>query len=146
MDRLVGDARAHALVHHRVHHGLALHASLGERQQHGEHVPAMARIVARRQALGREELVVREDLEVEVGEAFAGTAPFVQVRQLLEAQARGHVGEVVLGAGVLHVARAVGHALDAVEAQLVHDGALALVVAARGRRPRSWSCSCWDGS
>ena len=82
--------------------------------------------------LGREEVVIGEELEVEVREARSRAAPIVQVRELLQAEARGDVGEVVLGARVLHVARAVGQALDAMEAQLLHDRALALVVQHEG--------------
>jgi hypothetical protein len=62
----------------------------------------------------------------------ARAAPVLQVRELLQAQSRRDVGEVVLDPGALHVARAVGQALDAVEAQLVHDRRLALVVERQG--------------
>src|SRR5260221_2359771 len=64
VDRLVGDADAHAVLLHRIDHRLASRARLFERQQHGEHVPAMAGIVAPRQALGREEVVALEAGEV----------------------------------------------------------------------------------
>ena len=99
-----------------------------ERQQHREHVPAVAGIVARRQAFGGEEVVAREALEVAMREALARAAPGVEVGELLQPQARRDVGEVVLGARVLDVARAVGQPLDAVEAQLLDHRGLALVV------------------
>ncbi len=60
-----------AFLHHRVHHLLARGADALERQQDGEHVPAVAGVVARRQALGRDEVVARERLEVEMREALA---------------------------------------------------------------------------
>src|SRR3977135_3531304 len=53
-------------------------------------------------ARGREQVVAREALEVVAREALARTAPFVQVRELLQAQPRRHVGEVVLDPRALH--------------------------------------------
>src|SRR5690242_20662375 len=119
VDRFVRHARADAFLLHRVHESLARRARLGERQQDGEHVPAVAGVVLRRQALGREEVVAGEAFEVAMREALARAAPFVEVAQLLDAEARGHVGEVVLGARALDVACAVGEAPDAVETQLL---------------------------
>ncbi len=132
MDRFVGDAGADAFLVDRVHERLAGAAQRLQRKQHCEHVPAVPGVGARRQSLGREQVVAREALEVALREPRAGAAPVLQVRELREAQPRRHVGEVVLDPRALHVARAVGPALDAVEAQLVHDRRLALVVEHEG--------------
>src|SRR5438876_712002 len=110
VDRFVGNTGSDAFLLHRVHERLAGAAQRLQRQQHREHVPAVSGVVARRQALGREEVVAREALEVAMREPRAGAAPFVQVRELLQAESRRNVGEVVLDPGALHVARAVGQA------------------------------------
>src|SRR6266699_1262486 len=82
VDCLVRDAGADAFLLHRVHERLAGAAQRLQRQQHGEHVPAVPGVVARRQALGREQVVAREALEVALRKARASAAPVLQVREL----------------------------------------------------------------
>src|SRR5258706_10669371 len=79
VDRFIRDAGADAFPVHRVHERLAAAAQRLQRQQHRKHVPAVPGAVARRQALGREQVVAREALEARAVEALARTAPFVQV-------------------------------------------------------------------
>ena len=71
-----------------------------EIDQHLEHVPAMARIAARRQHHGGVSL---ELLEVAGGELAAARVESVQAPQLVDADLRRHVGEIALRAGEHHV-------------------------------------------
>src|SRR5688572_15458387 len=124
----VRDSHADALGLHRVDERLARDPRLIERQQRGEHVPAVAGVVARGQAFCGEELVALEAREVAAREPLARAAPVVQVRELREPEACGHIREVELAARRLDVARAVGTPRDAVEAQPLDAGRLGGVV------------------
>jgi hypothetical protein len=99
-----------------VHEGLARDVEGAKRQQDREHIPAMAGIVPRRQAFGGEEVIALEAVEVAVRQALPGAAPGIEMGELLQAEARRNVGEIVLGAGALDVAGTVGKPLDAMEA------------------------------
>ena len=93
-----------------------------ERQQRGEDVPAVSVVPARRQAHRR---VAAQALEVAGHQRAAPGVEALQLLQLGQADAGGHIAQVVLAAGEQHVGAAVGVALQAVEALQLDRGQLA---------------------
>ena len=108
MQRLVRHAGADAARFHRVAKAAAVDLQALERQQDGEHVPAVAVVRAGRPRRQHARRVGLEAGEVAVDQR---ATPGEELRQPLElrvADARVDVGQVELAAGERDVARAVG--------------------------------------
>ncbi|MBI1990295.1 MAG: hypothetical protein HYS65_11315, partial [Betaproteobacteria bacterium] len=107
---------------HRVDELPARNPHAPERQQRGEHVPAVARLVsrvaARRQHARR---IGVEASEIMFGERAARRGELIETRELREAHAGVHVGKVELASGHIDIARAVGQPRNAVKAQLLGE-------------------------
>src|SRR5436190_23824214 len=92
----------------------------------------MAFGLARMGARGKADRAAFEAREVALRERASPGAPGIEAFELREPEPRAHIGKIEFPTGIVHVARPVGEALDAVETQRL--GALRLVGRGEHRR------------